>query len=231
MRLLVVEDDVSLAEGLVTTLTQAGYQVDCAGSVAEATLRLERQEFSLVILDLGLPDGDGIDILRALRRRKQVTPVLILSARDAVGERIRGLDHGADDYLTKPFALTELEARVRALIRRSHGVIGSEVTCGRLTLDPQGRVASVDGRIVDLSAREYGVLECLILRQGKVVSKEQMVQHLCDWDQDIGENAIEVYVHRLRKKVEGTVNIRTVRGLGYLLEKPSAAPGSPSPAS
>jgi len=221
MRLLVVEDDVSLAEGLVTTLTQAGYQVDCAGSVAEATLRLERQEFSLVILDLGLPDGDGIDILRALRRRKQVTPVLILSARDAVGERIRGLDHGADDYLTKPFAFDELLARVRALGRRGGAAVaGATLRYADVEMDRVHHRVTRGGRPLDLTAREFRLLEYFLVRPDEVVSRTELLEKVWDMSFDPGSNVVDVHVSNLRGKLEEGNEprlIQTVRGVGFAL--------------
>jgi two-component system OmpR family response regulator len=219
MRILIVEDDPTLADGLMRSLTQSGYAIDSAVNGEQANLMLQDAIYDLVILDLGLPSMDGTEVLRRLRQRGGRTPVLILTARDAIESRVQGLDLGADDYLTKPFDLVELEARVRALIRR--GQLGSNIAlnCAKLSLDTASRRAYCGSVALDLSARELGVLEVLMLRQHKVVGKEQILTALCNWDEDIGDNAIEVYIHRLRKKVEGSgARIRTIRGLGYLLE-------------
>ncbi|MDR2875698.1 MAG: response regulator transcription factor [Methylobacillus sp.] len=224
MRLLIVEDDPALADGLERSLTQAGYAVDCATDGATASRLLQDAVYDLAILDLGLPKMDGTEVLRRLRQRGGKTPVLVLTARDAVEDRISGLDLGADDYMTKPFNLSELEARARALIRR--GQLGSNTTlaCAKLMVDTAARRAFIGETALDLSAREIGVLEVLMLRRHKVVSKEQIMEALCKWDEDIGDNAIEVYIHRLRKKLETSgAHIRTIRGLGYLLEEESHA--------
>lgn len=222
MRILIVEDDPVLADGLTRSLRQSEYAVDCVNDGAEADHVLMGQNYDLVILDLGLPKVDGLEALRRLRRRGSRTPVLILTARDTLDERVKGLDLGADDYLTKPFDLPELEARVRALIRRGQSGGGSLLSHGALTLDTTGRRATLHGEPLDLSARELGVLEVLLLRSGRVVNKEQLAEQLYGWDEEVGANAIEVYVHRLRRKLEPAgVTIRTIRGLGYLLEKPA----------
>lgn len=223
MRILIIEDDPSLADGLVRSLGQSGYAVDCATNGERANTMLQDEVYDLAILDLGLPKLDGTEVLRRLRQRGGKTPILVLTARDAVEDRVLGLDLGADDYMTKPFNLVELEARVRALIRR--GQLGSNMTlvCGKLEFDPAARRARCGTTSVDLSAREIGVLEVLMLRQGKVVNKEQIMEALCNWDEDLGDNAIEVYIHRLRKKLEFSgAHIRTIRGLGYLLESETA---------
>lgn len=222
MRILIVEDDPVLADGLTRSLRQSEYAVDCVNDGAEADHVLVGQNYDLVILDLGLPKVDGLEALRRLRRRGSRTPVLILTARDTLDERVKGLDLGADDYLTKPFDLPELEARVRALIRRGQSGGGSLLSHGALALDTTGRRATLHGEPLDLSARELGVLEVLLLRSGRVVNKEQLAEQLYGWDEEVGANAIEVYVHRLRRKLEPAgVTIRTIRGLGYLLEKPA----------
>lgn len=219
MRILIVEDDPTLADGLMRSLKQSGYAVDHAANGEKANTMLQDAVYDLAILDLGLPRLDGTEVLRRLRLRGGRTPVLVLTARDAVEDRVRGLDLGADDYLTKPFNLVELEARMRALIRRGQLGTNTSLACGRLMLDTSGRRAWCDDKAMDLSARELGVLEVLLLRQGKVVSKEQIMEALCNWDEDLGDNAIEVYIHRLRKKLEASgTRIRTIRGLGYLLE-------------
>lgn len=220
MRLLVVEDHPILADGLVKALKAADYAVDHADSGEAADHMLAAQPYDAVILDIGLPKLDGYEVLRRMRRRGSKTPVLMLTARDALEDRVKGLDLGADDYLTKPYDLPELEARVRALIRRGQSGGGAELRHGELALDTAGRRATIKGIPLDLSARELGVLEVLMLRVGRVVSKEQLAEQLYGWGEEVGANAIEVYVHRLRKKLEPAgVSVRTIRGLGYLLER------------
>jgi two-component system, OmpR family, response regulator len=220
MRILIVEDDPVLADGLTRSLRQSDYAIDCVHDGSEADHVLLSQNYDLVILDLGLPKLDGFEVLRRLRHRNSKMPVLVLTARDTLDDRVKGLDLGADDYLSKPFDLPELEARVRALIRRGQSGGGSLLTHGALTLDTAGRRAMLNGEPVELSARELGVLEVLMLRSGRVVNKEQLAGQLYGWEEEVGANAIEVYVHRLRRKLEPAgVVIRTIRGLGYLLEK------------
>jgi two-component system OmpR family response regulator len=222
MRVLIVEDDSVLADGLTRSLRGAEYAVDCVASGDQADHILISQGYDLVILDLGLPRLDGYEVLRRLRRRGVKVPVLVLTARDALNDRVRGLDLGADDYLTKPFDLPELEARVRALIRRGQAGGSSVLEHGPLTLDVGGRRATLNGSPLDLSARELGVLEVLLMRSGRVVNKDQLAEQLYGWDEEVGPNAIEVYVHRLRRKLEPAgITIRTIRGLGYLLERPN----------
>ncbi len=222
MRILIVEDDPTLADGLMRSLHQADYAVDCVPDGEQADHVLAAQNYDLVILDLGLPKLDGYEVIRRLRRRGATVPVLVLTARDALADRVRGLDLGADDYLTKPFELPELEARVRALIRRGQSGGSSFLTHGPLALDTSGRRATLDNVPLELSAREFGVLEVLMLRSGRVVNKEQLAEQLYGWEEEVGSNAIEVYVPRLRKKLEPAgVAIRTIRGLGYVLERNS----------
>jgi DNA-binding response OmpR family regulator len=224
MRILIVEDDPTLADGVASTLRQAGYAVDCLADGQEADQLLTTEDYDLVVLDVGLPRLDGFEVLGRLRRRGARVPVLLLTARDALADRVGGLDLGADDYLTKPFDLPELEARVRALVRRGACGASPRVSVGALTLDTVGRRVAIDGAPVDLSARELGVLEVLMLRAGKVVSKQQLAERLYSYGEEAGPNAIEVYMHRLRRKLEPAgVAIRTIRGLGYLLDKPSDA--------
>jgi two-component system OmpR family response regulator len=221
MRILIAEDDLVLADGLMRSLRNSGAAVDhvSSGTEAEAAL-LTNTEFDLLILDLGLPKLHGLEVLRRLRAHGRTLPVLILTAADSVEERVKGLDYGADDYMAKPFSLQELEARVRALTRRGVGTATPVIRHGPLEYDQTGRVASIDGKMVDLSARELGLLEVLLLRPGRLVSKEQLVERLCEWGEEVSNNAIEVYIHRLRKKIEkGPIRIATVRGLGYCLEK------------
>ncbi|MEZ7814375.1 MAG: response regulator transcription factor [Burkholderiaceae bacterium] len=221
MRILIAEDDQVLADGLMRTLRGTGAAVDhvASGTEADAAL-MTSTEFDLLILDLGLPRMHGLEVLKRLRARGNSVPVLILTAADSVEDRIKGLDLGADDYMPKPFALPELEARVRALVRRGAGNAASLIKHGPLTYDQQGRVATMEGVMVELSARELGLLEVLLQRTGRLVSKDQLVERLCEWGEEVSNNAIEVYIHRLRKKIEkGPVRIATVRGLGYCLEK------------
>ncbi len=222
MKILIVEDDAVLLDGLARSLRLSSYAVDCVTSGSDADHALSTQDYALVILDLGLPGIDGLEVLRRLRLRKKFTPVLILTARDALEDRINGLDLGADDYLTKPFGLPELEARIRALIRRSQYGGSADLVLGPLRFDTTSRSVSLNGQPLELSARELGVLEVLLMRAGRVVSKEQLAEHIYGWGDEVGYNAIEVYVHRLRKKLEQAgAQIRTIRGLGYLLQKPS----------
>jgi two-component system OmpR family response regulator len=220
MRILIVEDDPVLSDGLQNSLRRSDFAVDAAHDGEAANNILTTQIYDLVILDLGLPRLDGFEVLRRLRHRGGTSPVLILTARDAVADRVKGLDLGADDYLSKPFDLPELEARVRALIRRGQSGGSALLTHGPLALDLAGHRATLDGTPLELSSRELGVLEVLMLRSGRVVNKEQLAAQLYEHDEEVGANAIEVYVHRLRKKLERAgVVIRTIRGLGYLLEK------------
>ncbi|MGF6969035.1 two-component system OmpR family response regulator [Paraburkholderia sp. WC7.3g] len=231
MRILIAEDDSILADGLVRSLRQSAYAVDHVKSGVEADTALSMQTFDLLILDLGLPRMSGLEVLRRLRARNSNLPVLILTAADSVDERVKGLDLGADDYMAKPFALNELEARVRALTRRGAGGGPTVVRHGSLSFDQVGRIAHVNDQVIDLSARELGLLEVLLQRIGRLVSKEQLVDHLCEWGEEVSNNAIEVYVHRLRKKIEPSgVRIITVRGLGYCLEKAAAPANASGPA-
>ena len=215
MRILIAEDDPVLADGLSRSLRSAGYAVDTVADGESADSALTAQGYDLLILDLGMPRLAGLDVLRRLRGRGSALPVLILTAADSVEQRVRGLDLGADDYMVKPFALSELEARVRALTRRAAGSPQNLLRHGPLTLDRAGRIAAIEQTPLDLSAREIGLLEILLQRAGRLVSKEQLVDHLCEWGEEVSNNAIEVYVHRLRRKLEpGGVRIATVRGLG-----------------
>jgi len=219
MRILIAEDDSQLAEGLTRSLRESGYAVDCVTTGAEADSATAAFEFDLLILDLNLPKMNGLEVLKRLRGRKRETPVLILTAQDGVQDRVRGLDLGADDYLAKPFALEELKARVRALTRRSSSA-STLLKHGGLSFDPVGKVAMIDGEALELSARESALLEMLLQRAGRLVSKTQLLDHLCEWGEEVSTNAIEVYVHRLRKKLEAAgVEIVTVRGLGYRIQK------------
>jgi len=220
MRILLVEDDAVLGDGLSLSLNDWGFDVTLAVTGNYASSALSTQPYDLVILDLGLPDMDGRELLRQLRARKSAIPVLILTARDGLNDRVSGLELGADDYMTKPFELRELEARVRALLRRSHGGFNHDIRFGRLVLDPLTQQLTVDDKPMLLPPREYGVMEALLLQAGRVVSKDSIAQRLASHSDDLADNAIEVYVHRLRKRLESlSIPIRTVRGLGYLLEQ------------
>jgi two-component system OmpR family response regulator len=220
MRILVAEDNITLADGLAAVLRGSGYAVDVVrdGMSAHAVLAAER--FDLVILDLNLPGMDGLEVLRALRARRDNTAVLVLTARGALDDRVRGLDLGADDYMTKPFEVSELEARSRVLLRRQAGVRGALVDYGGLSLDTNSRTLSANGEAFELPARELSVLETLLLRAGKVVGKQQIIQSLAAFDDDLSANAVEQYVSRLRKRLAPIgLTVRTARGLGYYLDK------------
>ena len=228
-RILVVEDETHLAQGLKYNLEAEGYKVSLADSGTTALRLLENDShaYDLLILDLDLPVVPGLEVLRRLRARDSRVPVLVLTAADSIEQRVKGLDLGADDYMAKPFALSELEARVRALTRRGAGGGPTVIRHGPLSFDQVGRIAYLNEHMIDLSARELGLLEVLLKRSGRLVSKEQLVDHLCEWGEEVSNNAIEVYVHRLRKKIEsGGVRIATVRGLGYCLEKFASAQNS-----
>ncbi|HEY0906495.1 MAG TPA: response regulator transcription factor [Methylophilus sp.] len=219
MRILIVEDDLVIANGLVRALTQAEYAVDHLSDGKQATRALQDGVYDVVILDLGLPGMDGIQLLAELRARGQPLAVLVLTAREDVATRVQALDLGADDFLTKPFHLEELEARVRALIRRSKLGSNLPLQCAGLKLDIPSKLATIEDHPLALSSRELHLLETLMLRMGKIITKDQIMESLCNWDESLGENAIEVYIHRLRKKIEPSgARIRTIRGLGYMLE-------------
>jgi DNA-binding response OmpR family regulator len=220
VRLLLVEDDLELANGLVNTLAQSDYLTDAVHSGQDAVAACAAHNYQLVILDLGLPDEDGISVLRRLRQQGLRAPVLILTARDDLKDRIRGLDAGADDYLTKPFEFGELEARLRALLRRGQASTGVQ-HFGAIEFDALSRFALVNGQELDLTARELAVLEMLLARPGKVVSKQQMLDSLYSWENETSPSVIEVFVSRLRRKLDEAgagVSIRVLRGLGYRLE-------------
>lgn len=219
MRILITEDDASLAEALQFSLKQGGYAVDWVSNGAAADEALKDDVFGLLILDLGLPKMDGFEVLRRLRARNPGLPVLILSGREQPEEKVTGLDLGADDYLVKPFSLNELQARVRALLRRGQGSAAPIISYGELSFDTVQRTASVSGKVLALSAQETSVLEVMLARFGRVISKEQLVEQLYSYEHEVSHNAIEVYVHRLRKKLEGAgITVRTQYGRGYLLD-------------
>ena len=220
MKILLVEDDAALGHAMSTSLNHAGYTVNWAHDGYEADIALHEHVYDAVILDLGLPKIDGFEVLKRMRGRKVVAPVIILTARDDLDERVKGLDLGADDYLTKPFKLPELEARLRAQIRRNHSTLGASIEYGPLVLNISDKLLTVNGAQMLLSPREFSVLEMLLSRVGRVVSKDAIVEALCKWDEGVGNNAIEVYIHRIRKKLEPLgIKVLTIRGLGYLLQK------------
>ena len=225
MRLLLIEDDVELADGLQQSLAQSGYAVDAAYSGHQAKAACASARYEMMILDLGLPDVDGLTLLRELRAQGVTAPVLVLTARGDLDDRIAGLDAGADDYLAKPFALGELEARVRALMRRGPDAGPQLIQLGQLTYEASTRRVTIDDADLDLTARELSVLETLLRRPRALVSKEQLFESLYSWDSEANLNAVEVYVSRLRKKLEPAgVGIRMFRGLGYRLEANDPAP-------
>lgn len=219
MKILLVEDDPTLGEAVVLAVRQAGFTIDWTRDGIQAESALKGFVYDAMLLDLGLPRREGLEVLRNLRKGGATLPVMILTARDTVEDRVRGLDTGADDYLLKPFSLDELLARLRALLRRAHGVADSQIRMGQLCFDSIKRQASVGDIALVLSAREVEVLEILLNHAGRVTAKEAIADRLAGWDDGVGDNAVEVYIHRLRRKLEGTgVVIRTLRGLGYLLE-------------
>lgn len=218
MRILLVEDDRLLAEGLRTGLSQAGFAVDWAMDGEEADLALAAQTYDAVVLDLGLPKLDGLTLLKRLRAGGNAVPVLILTARDTLQDRVGGLNVGADDYLVKPFALAELTARLMALLRRARGVVDPTIRHGRIALDPVARRVTLDGRPVELSAREFATLQELVLNAGRILSKSQIEDKLFAWGEEIESNVVEVYVHHLRRKLYPEL-IRTIRGAGYMVPK------------
>ena len=223
MRILLAEDDPMLGDGLRAGLRQLGFQVDWVRDGMAAERELISGGYTAAVLDLGLPLKDGLDVLQALRARKNTTPVLILTARDAVPDRVRGLDLGADDYVAKPVDLHELAARLRSLVRRAHGQVQDILRCGAVQLDPSARLVKLDGESVMLSTREFDLLHALMLNAGRVMSREQLEQQLYSWGYEVESNAIEVHIHHLRRKLRADI-IQTVRGVGYtLLRTPELA--------
>ena len=219
MRILLVEDDVILGNATSIYLRNIGYVVDWAKDGKQADLALHNEVYDAVVLDLGLPQLDGLAVLKRLRARKQQTSVIILTARDSLEDRIAGLDLGADDYLIKPIKLAELAARIRAQLRRQHATLSSIIEYPPLSLNTKDRLVTYKNQPFALSPRELSLLETLLLRVGKVVSKENFLENISDWDESLGTNAIEVYMHRLRKKLLSVgIEVRTVRGLGYMLD-------------
>ncbi len=221
MRILVVEDNDQLVVLLTKALAKAGLDVDSARNVGDAEASLRTVSYAAVVLDLGLPDADGFALLVHMRRRRDQTPVLILSARSGLDDRVTGLDKGASDYLSKPFATEELIARLQALLRRPPGVGGTTLSLGNVSLKTDGRQASVDGKMLSLPAREIDVLEVLLKRSSRVVSHDSLQAQVFGSSQDVASNAIEVYIHRLRKmlgEAGANVQIHTIRGAGYLMD-------------
>ena len=218
MRLLLVEDDTMIGESVRLGLRQDGFVVDWVQDGHAAELALRNENYSLLLLDLGLPRKSGLDVLKTLRTNRNPIPVLVLTARDSVANRVAGLDAGADDYLVKPFDLDELAARIRALLRRQSGRSETLVRCGDLTLNPATHQVQLGDKEIPLSAKEFSVLHALVDRPGAILSRTQLEQHLYGWDEEIESNAIEVHIHNLRKKL-GSEFIRNVRGVGYSVAK------------
>ncbi|MGN6741099.1 response regulator [Dyella sp.] len=224
MRILIAEDDPAIAAAITASLRQGGHAVDHVTSGAQADTALRDGAHDLLVLDLGLPALDGSEVLHRLRQRGSGVPVLVITAREGLNERVRVLDLGADDYLVKPFALAEFEARVRALLRRSASKGATELRIGRLRLDVPGHRAWVDEQPLELTAREFGLLEALASRPDRITNRAQLVEALCNWDQELTDNGLDIAIHRLRRKLHGSgANVRTVRGLGYLLEESADA--------
>jgi two-component system OmpR family response regulator/two-component system response regulator QseB len=218
MRILLVEDDALLGDAVQAGLKQAGHAVDWVYDGIAAETALAAEDYAAVVLDLGLPRKGGLDVLRGLRAKKRAMPVLILTARDTVDDRITGLDTGADDYLVKPFDLGELNARLRALLRRAGGQPAPVLAAAGITLDPATRAVSCAGQPVELSAREYALLLSLMQHAGRALSRSQLEEQLYGWGEEVGSNAVEVHIHNLRKKL-GVDAIRTLRGIGYVMAK------------
>ena len=218
MRILVVEDDQLVGDAVRRAVTLAGYAADHVTTAQQAKAALHVEGFDLAIVDIGLPGEDGLALVRDLRRRGRNLPVLMLTARDGLSDRVSALDLGADDYLTKPFQVAELLARCRALVRRANGIAGSRLSIGGLTLDLARREVANDGVPLDLTRREWSILECLVLNAGHVVSKERLLSAIASWSEELTPNAVEVYVSRLRAKLGDAAVIRVVRGLGYRLD-------------
>ncbi|MEK9970519.1 MAG: response regulator transcription factor [Ferrovibrio sp.] len=222
MRLLLVEDEAQLRELVQRSLVKSGFAVDAVGEIADAQSALAASRYDAVILDLGLPDGDGLSLLRQLRSQRDATPVLVLTARDGVDDRVEGLNSGADDYLLKPFAMPELLARIKALLRRPSGALGIVLESGNISFDTVGRSLTIAGKPVSLTAREMALLENLLRRAGRVVPKSYLEERIYGFDDEVTPNSLEVLLHRLRKKLEGghfSGEIHTIRGVGYLLSE------------
>lgn len=224
MRILLVEDDVMVAAGIREGLEKAGHSVDHSVAAEPVESAMELTHYDLAIVDIGLPGMSGHEFIRRIRARGVKVPVLILTARDGVDDRVIGLDIGADDYMVKPFHLSELQARVRALIRRSRSVASSELTAGPLSLDLARRTATVGNEALELTGREWDILQQLILASPNVVSKQKLVESLSEWDNELTSNAVEIYISRLRTKLRGSgVEVRTLRGIGYRLDETASS--------
>lgn len=222
MRILIVEDDVLVAHGLKQGLQQLGYTVDIAGSAEAADRFVQCESFDMALVDIGLPQADGLSFIRQLRSRGDRMPALILTAKGDMEDTVKGLDSGADDYMVKPYRLPEVAARIRALIRRSNAITDACLRHDGLTLDTRQHVATLKGEVLELTNREWAILEMLLMASPAVVSKDKLVQSLAGWDKDITPNAIEVHVSRLRAKLApGEIVIRTVRGIGYRVDAPA----------
>jgi DNA-binding response OmpR family regulator len=218
MRILLIEDDAILGDGVQAGLAQAGFGVDWARTCEEGRLALDTHAYEAVVLDIGLPDGSGLDLLRKWRRQENPIPVLILTARDTLLDRVTGLNQGADDYLIKPFELDELIARLHALLRRSHQRVTPVLVHKNISLDPLARTVTLDGQPIDLPLREFTLLEELLENAGRVLTRARLEQSLYGWNAEVESNAIEVHVHHLRRKL-GADLIKTVRGVGYMISK------------
>ncbi|AOV98079.1 two-component system response regulator BasR [Edwardsiella hoshinae] len=218
MKILIVEDDTLIQQGLAQAMSRENYACDCAGSAAAANALLQSGQYSLIILDLGLPDMDGGSALRQWRREGITTPVLILTARDTISERVAGLDAGADDYLVKPFALAELLARTRALIRRMQGLCDNILQVDNIRLDLSSHQVSCNGQPLEVTPKEFTILARLMTRAGQTISREVLQQDLYSWQDELSSNSLEVHIHNLRRKL-GRDRIKTLRGVGYRLEK------------
>jgi DNA-binding response OmpR family regulator len=219
MRILAIEDNDLVADAVVLGLSAAGFAVDRAASAEAAELALATDQFDLLVVDIGLPGANGLTLIRQLRHSGMTIPILMLSARASLANKLEAFDLGADDFLAKPFEQAELAARCRALIKRVHLRTAGELNLGRLCVDISGRQVRINEKPVDLTAREWLVLECLALRCGRIVSKQQLMQAISTWDEELSANAVEVYVSRVRAKLHGAVVIRTIRGLGYRLDE------------
>ena len=219
MRVLIVEDDSLLGDAVRLALNAAGFAVDLVGTAEAARSALQAEPFDLAIVDIGLPRENGLRLVHGLRGRGKTIPVLMLTARDGLSDRVTALDLGADDYMTKPFEIAELIARCRALIRRANAVASSRVAFGDLEVDMAHKEAKVDGRGLDLTQREWAILECFVLNAGRLVSKDKLLSSISDWSEELTANAVEQYVSRLRAKLGGAAQIRAIRGMGYRFDE------------
>ncbi|HWK49322.1 MAG TPA: response regulator [Steroidobacter sp.] len=219
MRVLIVEDDPLIADAVRQALSRAGFAADNVASAEAGRAALQAEAFDLAIVDIGLPREDGLHLIRRWRASGETTPVLILTARDGLSDRVNALDLGADDYMTKPFEVAELIARCRALIRRANAVANNQLSLGGLHLDMTHHSLNIDGQPVELTQREWSILECLVLNAGRIVTKEKLMSSVTDWTEELTPNAIEVYVSRLRGKLGEAARIRAVRGMGYRIDE------------